>query len=72
MLHSTDVIVHVMNSVWFLPDMALHVQVKKFSCLLANSKYALMCLLLSSGFSLAALPYRPDWWSAAQMVVLTG
>ena len=29
-----------------------------------------MCLLLRSGFRLATLPYRPDWWSAAEMVVL--
>jgi hypothetical protein len=27
-----------------------------------------MCLLLRSGFRLATLPYRPDWWSAAEMV----
>ena len=29
-----------------------------------------MCLLLKSGFHLATLPYRPDWWSTAEMVVL--
>lgn len=29
-----------------------------------------MCLLLRSGVCLATLPYRPDWWSAAEMVVL--
>ena len=29
-----------------------------------------MCFLLRSGFRLATLPYRPDWWSAAEMVVL--
>ena len=29
-----------------------------------------MCLLLKSGFRLATLPYRPDWWIAAEMVVL--
>ena len=29
-----------------------------------------MCLLLRSGFSLATLPYRSDWWIAAEMVVL--
>ena len=29
-----------------------------------------MCLLLRSGFRLATLPYRSDWWSAAEMVVL--
>ena len=28
------------------------------------------CLLLRSGFRLAILPNRPDWWSAAEMVVL--
>ena len=26
--------------------------------------------LLRSGFRLATLPYKPDWWSAAEMVVL--
>ena len=36
----------------------------------ANSKRAVMCLLLRSGFRLATLPQRPDWWSAAEMVVL--
>ena len=29
-----------------------------------------MCLLQRSGFHLATLPKRPDWWSAAVMVVL--
>ena len=33
---------------------------------LANSKQAVMCLLLRSGFRLAT----PDWWSAAEMDVL--
>jgi hypothetical protein len=41
-----------------------------FRCLLANSKRAVMCLLLRSGFCLATLPKRPDRWSAAEMVVL--
>ena len=36
---------------------------------LANSKWAVLCLLLR-GFRLATLPSRPDWWSAAEMVVL--
>ena len=27
-------------------------------------------ILLRSGFRLATLPQRPDWWSAAEMVVL--
>ena len=35
-----------------------------FRRLLASSKGAGMCLLLRSGFRLAALPYTPDWWSA--------
>ncbi len=41
---------------------------ESFRCLLANSRWAIMCLLLSllSG----SLPYRPDWWSAVKMVVL--
>jgi hypothetical protein len=29
-----------------------------------------MSLLLRSHFFLATLPQRPDWWSAAEMVVL--
>ncbi|KAK3510414.1 hypothetical protein QTP70_005910 [Hemibagrus guttatus] len=29
-----------------------------------------MCLLLRSGFRLATLPYRPDEWSAAELVAL--
>ena len=29
-----------------------------------------MCLLLRSGFCLATLPKRPDWWCAAETVVL--
>ena len=29
-----------------------------------------MFLLLRSGVRLATLPYRPDWWIAAEMVVL--
>ena len=43
---------------------------KSFRCILANSRRAAMCLLLRSGFRLATLPYRPDWWIAAEMVVL--
>ena len=35
-----------------------------------NSKRAVMCLLLRRGFCLVTLLYRPDWWSAAEMVVL--
>jgi len=35
-----------------------------------SSRRAVMCLLLRSGFRLATLPYRPDWWIAAEMVVL--
>ena len=41
-----------------------------FRCLLENSKRAVMCLLLMSGFCLATLPLRPDWCNAAEMVVL--
>ena len=36
-------------------------------CLLANSKWAVMCLLLRRGFRLVTWP---DWWRAAEMVVL--
>ena len=41
-----------------------------FRCLLANSKRAVLYLLLRSGFHLATLPQSPDWCSAAEMVVL--
>lgn len=30
-----------------------------FRCLLVNSRWAIMCLLLRSGFHLATLQYRP-------------
>ena len=45
---------------------------ESFWCLLANSmtKWVVMCLLQRSGFRLATLPWRPDWCSAAEMVVL--
>ena len=43
---------------------------ESFRCNLANSRQAAMCPLLRSGFHLATLPYRPDWWIAAEMVVL--
>ena len=52
------------------PDHLVSHGLRVFRCLLANSKRAVMCLLLRSGFRLATLPYRPDWWSAAEMVVL--
>ena len=42
----------------------------KYTYLLANSKWAVTCFLLRNGFRLATLPRRPDWWSAAEMVVL--
>ena len=37
---------------------------------LPNSSGLLCAFLLRSGFHLATLPYRPDWWIAAEMVVL--
>ena len=40
-----------------------------FGCLLANSRWTVMSLLLKSGFRLASLPYRHDWWSAAEMLL---
>ena len=43
---------------------------ESFRCILANSRRAAMCLLLRSGFRVATLSYRPDWWIAAEMVVL--
>ena len=70
-----DGIGQVMSCAWFHLDMMLH-QTREFCfswsfrCLLANSRRAVMSLLLRSGFCLATLPYRPDWWSAAEMVVL--
>ena len=43
---------------------------ESFRCILANCRRAAMCLLLRSGFHLATLPYWPDCWIAAEMVVL--
>ena len=41
-----------------------------FRCPLKNSKRAVMCLLQRSGFCLATLPQRPNWWSAAERGVI--
>jgi hypothetical protein len=37
--------------------------------LLSNSKQAIMCLLLRTDFCLATVLWRPDWCSAAEMVI---
>ena len=52
------------------PDNLVSHGLRVFRCLLTNSKRAVMCLLLRSVFRLATLSLRPDWWSAAEMVVL--
>ena len=52
------------------PDNLVSHGLRFFRCLLANSRWAVMCLLLRSSFLLATLPQRPDWWSAVEMVVL--
>ncbi len=80
MLHCRDGIGQVMSGAWFPPDMSLAIQAKEInlcftmvwspSVLLTNSRRAVMCLLLRSGFRLAILPHRPGWWSAAEIVVL--
>src|SRR4029434_7221153 len=86
MLYCRDGIGQVMSDAWFPLDMTLGIQAKEFNlCFIrpdnlvshglrvqvqANSRWAYMCLLLRSGFRLATLPYRPYWWSAAEMVVL--
>jgi len=41
-----------------------------FTCLFANSKHAVLCPFLRSGFSLATLTWSRDLWSAAETVVL--
>lgn len=38
--------------------------------LLANCMQAVMFLLLRSGFCLATLLYRADWWGGAEIIVL--
>lgn len=43
---------------------------KLFRCLLANSQWAVICILVTNGFCLATLPWRPDRGSAAPVVVL--
>ncbi|XP_067285683.1 RING finger protein 151 [Pseudorasbora parva] len=70
----------MMSGAWFPPDMTLAIQAKEFNlcfirpehfvsppqsftCLLANSRRAVMC-------HLGTLPCKPDYWSAAEMVVL--
>jgi hypothetical protein len=52
------------------PENIVSCVLRVFRCLLANSKWAAMWLLLRSDFYLATLPQMPDWWSAAEMVVL--
>ena len=74
MLHSWDAattMLHRRDGARFLPDLTLgnlgfirpenlvSYGLRVLRCLLANSKQAVMCLLLRSG-----------WWSAAEMVVL--
>jgi hypothetical protein len=48
------------------PDNIVSHGLRVFRCLLANSKWAVKCLLLRSGQSTTLA----DWWSAAEMVVL--
>ena len=65
---------HHRDGARFPPDVMLGIQAKEFNLgfiRLENlvSKRAVMCLLLTIGFRLATLPQRPDWWSAAEMVV---
>ena len=64
---------HRRDGARFPPDVTLGIQARVQSwlyqarelCLLANSKRSVMCLLLRSGYH-----KRPDWCSAAVMVVL--
>ena len=62
----------VMSSAWFPPDLALGSQAKEFNLgfIRPENLVSVMCLLLRSGFRLATLPIRPEWLSAAEMVVL--
>lgn len=39
-------------------------------CFLLHQQCLIVCLSLRSGFRLVILPYRPDWCSAVEMVVL--
>ena len=41
-----------------------------FRCLLANSKRVVMCLFTEEWLPSGHSTIRPDWWSAAEMVVL--
>lgn len=43
---------------------------KLFRCLLANSQWAVICILVTNGLCLATLPWRPDRGSVAPVVVL--
>ena len=62
---AATLVLHRRDGAGFPPDVTLGTQAKRVqSWSQANSKRAVMCLLL------ATLSYRPDWWSAAEMVVL--
>lgn len=61
--------ISIHSGTWFPPDMTL--QAKEFNlCFIRVENWAVMCLLPRSGFCLTSLPYRPDYWDAAKMVVL--
>lgn len=50
---------------------SLDIFCKSFSSLLTNCRQAIMCLFLRCGFHLTTLPYRPCWWRASEIVVLS-
>ena len=81
MLLCRDGISLVMSGAWFSPNVMPGIHSKEFNFSLIRPEnlvsYGQRILQMpfgklqaGSGFHLATLPYRPDWWIAAQMVVL--
>ena len=82
MLHCKNGIGLVMSGAWFPPNITPGIHAKEFNlCLIRPDHFVYPGLRvlqvhfgklqpLRSGFRLATLPYRPDLWIAAEMVVL--
>jgi hypothetical protein len=76
-----DGIGKVMSGAWFPSDVTVGIQAKSSILVSSDQRILFRCLLgklqadchvpflLRSGFCLATLPSRPDWWRAVEMVV---
>lgn len=60
----------MMSGAWFSPDIRLGIQTKEFNLCLIRPGY--LGELSCSGFHLAIMPYRLDWWRAAEIFVERG